>query len=103
MAVRIKTTILNCPARPDLHGLHQGFAGFFCKGLRANILGFAGRKFSIVSTQLCHCSQMQPQAVGKQTSVAMFQKNFIYENRQGAIICLLPDLEGLEPCPLFIV
>lgn len=33
----------------------------------------------------------------------MFQEDFIYENRQGAIICLLPGLEGLEPCPLFTI
>ena len=80
----------------------RGLQTFSVKEQKGNLLDFVGHELSIVTTQLCHCSQIQPPG-GRKTNVAVFQESYIYKTKQGAIICLLPGLEDLELCPLFAI
>lgn len=54
----------------------RGLQTFSVKEQKGTILDFVGHEFSVVTTQLCHCSQIQPQAVDKQMS--LYSKKAIF-------------------------
>lgn len=51
-------------------------------GVKTLSVGFAGHAVSIATTQLCPCRVKAATIIHKQMSVAVFQQNFTYQNKQ---------------------